>query len=88
MIMVPLTNQPGMATCLNGYVADKIDLRLYLCIGTLLSGITTIAFGLGYFFNVHSFAYYAVAQGVSGIVQASGWPAVVACMGSWFGKNK
>ncbi|CAH8616563.1 unnamed protein product [Schistosoma guineensis] len=73
---------------LSGHVADKIDLRIYLCIGTLLSGVTTIAFGLGYFFNVHSFAYYAVTQGVAGIVQASGWPAVVACMGNWFGKNK
>nr|CAH8866562.1 unnamed protein product [Trichobilharzia regenti] len=72
----------------SGHVADKIDLRIYLCIGTFLSGITTIAFGLGYFFNIHSFAYYAIVQGLGGIVQATGWPAVVACMGNWFGKNK
>ncbi|CAH8596485.1 unnamed protein product [Heterobilharzia americana] len=73
---------------ISGHIADKIDLRIYLCIGTLLSGVTTIAFGLGYFFNIHSFAYYAIVQGFAGIVQASGWPAVVACMGNWFGKNK
>ncbi|CAH8866220.1 unnamed protein product [Trichobilharzia szidati] len=72
----------------SGHIADKIDLRIYLCIGTFLSGLTTIAFGLGYFFNIHSFAYYAIVQGLGGIVQATGWPAVVACMGNWFGKNK
>ncbi|TNN05136.1 Glucose-6-phosphate exchanger SLC37A2 isoform 2 [Schistosoma japonicum] len=72
----------------SGHVADKMDLRIYLCIGTLLSGMTTIAFGLGYFFNIHSFTYYAIVQGLAGLVQASGWPAVVACMGNWFGKDK
>ncbi|KAH8857013.1 Glucose-6-phosphate exchanger SLC37A2 [Schistosoma japonicum] len=46
----------------SGHVADKMDLRIYLCIGTLLSGMTTIAFGLGYFFNIHSFTYYAIVQ--------------------------
>ncbi|KAL3314400.1 hypothetical protein Ciccas_006983 [Cichlidogyrus casuarinus] len=44
-------------------------------------------FGFGYFFNIHSYGFYLFAQIFSGIVQATGWPAVMALMGSWYAKG-
>ncbi|TPP59965.1 Glycerol-3-phosphate transporter [Fasciola gigantica] len=70
-----------------GHAADKFHLRHFLSLGSVLCGLSTIAFGLGFFFEIHSFAFYIIAQIVGGIFQASGWPAVVACMGNWFGKS-
>lgn len=78
----------AMFMFVSGAIADRIDLRIYLSFGTLLTGITTIAFGLGYFFKIHSFAFYLIVQLIAGIFHASGWPAVVACMGNWFGKSQ
>ncbi|THD19759.1 Glycerol-3-phosphate transporter [Fasciola hepatica] len=71
----------------SGHAADKFHLRHFLSLGSVLCGLSTIAFGLGFFFEIHSFTFYVIAQIVGGIFQASGWPAVVACMGNWFGKS-
>ncbi|KAF8567972.1 hypothetical protein P879_08431 [Paragonimus westermani] len=73
---------------LSGHAADRFNLRHYLGLGSVLCGASTVAFGLGYFFNVHSFAFYVIVQLVGGILQATGWPAVVASMGNWFGKSR
>ena len=39
-----------------------MDLRYFLTIGMISSGMLTIAFGLGYFWNIHSFAYFVTVQ--------------------------
>ena len=39
-----------------------MDLRHFLTVGMLASGLFSIAFGLGYFWNVHYFAYFVVVQ--------------------------
>lgn len=71
-----------------GHLGDNLDLRLFLTTGMIGSGIFVGLFGMGYFWNVHVFWYFLVMQMVAGLFQATGWPSVVAVVGSWFGKRK
>ncbi|KAJ0724338.1 putative major facilitator superfamily, MFS transporter superfamily [Helianthus annuus] len=72
----------------SGHVGDRIDLRLFLTVGMIGSGVFTVMFGLGYWFDVHFFGYFVVVQICCGVFQSVGWPCVVAVMGNWFGKAK
>ncbi|MFS7991403.1 putative major facilitator superfamily, MFS transporter superfamily [Helianthus anomalus] len=72
----------------SGHVGDRIDLRLFLTAGMIGSGVFTVMFGLGYWFDVHLFGYFVVVQICCGVFQSVGWPCVVAVMGNWFGKAK
>ncbi|GMH04594.1 hypothetical protein Nepgr_006434 [Nepenthes gracilis] len=72
----------------SGHLGDRIDLRVFLAIGMFGSGIFTIAFGLGYWWDVHQFLYFFVVQIVCGLFQSIGWPCVVAVVGNWFGRDK
>ncbi|KAF3453033.1 hypothetical protein FNV43_RR03466 [Rhamnella rubrinervis] len=71
-----------------GHIGDRIDLRHFLVFGMMGSGIFTIVFGLGYWFNVHVLGFFVAVQVVSGLFQSVGWPCVVAVVGNWFGKAK
>lgn len=68
----------------SGHLADTTDLRVFLAIGMMLSGVFTVAFGMGYWFGVHSFLYFVVVQILCGLFQSTGWPCVVAVVGNWF----
>lgn len=72
----------------SGQVAERTNLRHFLFSGMMLSGFFTILFGLGYILKIHRFSFYLLTQCINGFVQSSGWPAVVALMGNWFGKAK
>ncbi|XP_063060031.1 glucose-6-phosphate exchanger SLC37A2 [Engraulis encrasicolus] len=72
----------------SGIFGERLPLRYYLTVGMVLSGIFTSLFGLGYYLEIHSIWYYAFVQAMNGLVQTTGWPAVVACVGNWFGKGK
>uniref|UniRef100_A0AAX7UQ78 Glucose-6-phosphate exchanger SLC37A2 n=1 Tax=Astatotilapia calliptera TaxID=8154 RepID=A0AAX7UQ78_ASTCA len=72
----------------SGIFGERLPLRYYLSIGMLMSGLFTCLFGLGFYWNIHSLGYYAFVQVMNGLVQTTGWPAVVACVGNWFGKGK
>ncbi|KAJ4954222.1 hypothetical protein NE237_031054 [Protea cynaroides] len=71
-----------------GHIGDRVDLRLFLSFGMFASGISTVVFGLGYWWKIHSFVFFLLVQIVSGLFQSTGWPCVVAIMGNWFGKSK
>lgn len=73
---------------ISGWVAERTNLRYFLFIGMVASGITTCAFGMGYIFKFHNYPYYLLVQVVNGIFQSTGWPGVVPLMGNWFGKGK
>uniref|UniRef100_A0A3P8YTL9 Glucose-6-phosphate exchanger SLC37A2 n=1 Tax=Esox lucius TaxID=8010 RepID=A0A3P8YTL9_ESOLU len=73
---------------ISGIFGERVPLRYYLTTGMLLSGVFTCLFGLGFYWNIHSIWYYAFVQAMNGLVQTTGWPAVVACVGNWFGKGK
>ncbi|XP_009696174.1 PREDICTED: sugar phosphate exchanger 2, partial [Cariama cristata] len=66
----------------------RLPLRYYLSGGMVLSGLFTALFGLGYFWDIHVLWYFIVVQVCNGLVQTTGWPSVVACVGNWFGKGK
>lgn len=71
----------------SGHVGDRIDVRVFLTIGMIGSGVFTVMFGLGFWFNVHLLGYYVAVQVFCGVFQSIGWPCVVAVMGNWFGKS-
>ena len=70
-----------------GHIADRSDLRLFLALGLLGVGVGLAMWPLGFVLDIHAFAYYAVANVFTGLMQASGWPAVVAVMSNWFAKG-
>uniref|UniRef100_A0A6A7GAA0 Sugar phosphate exchanger 3 n=1 Tax=Hirondellea gigas TaxID=1518452 RepID=A0A6A7GAA0_9CRUS len=79
----------AVALYLSGYLADRSNLRIYLCLGMLLSGFFNLMMGAAYSFDIHSFAYFLIINMLAGMFQATGWPSVVSLMGSWFGhKNR
>ena len=46
----------------SGMIADRLDLRYFLSGGMIGSGIITIAFGLGKYWNIHTLIYYDIVQ--------------------------
>lgn len=72
----------------SGHFGDRCNLRIFLTIGMLGTGLFTSLFGVGYWGNIHNFYYYLVVQMIAGLFQSTGWPSVVAVLGNWFGKRK
>ncbi|KAL2527052.1 putative glycerol-3-phosphate transporter 1 [Abeliophyllum distichum] len=72
----------------SGHAGDRMDLRLFLTIGMVGTGLFTALFGFGYWANIHIFYYYLIVQMLAGLFQSTGWPSVVAVVGNWFGKKK
>ncbi|KAK7100432.1 hypothetical protein V1264_023392 [Littorina saxatilis] len=72
----------------SGVLADRLDLRLLLGAGMLLSALVIFIFGpvLQWTGGSSQPAYLALMV-VNGLLQSTGWPCVVAVMGNWFGKN-
>ncbi|KAI3704932.1 hypothetical protein L1987_75161 [Smallanthus sonchifolius] len=72
----------------SGHVGDRMNLRIFLTIGMVGTGLFTSLFGVGYWANIHVFYYYLIIQMIAGLFQSTGWPSVVAVVGNWFGKRK
>lgn len=73
---------------LSGIIGERLPIRLYLTVGMVTSGFFTCLFGLGYIYNIHSLGFYIFVQVANGLVQTTGWPSVVTCIGNWFGKGR
>ncbi|XP_060090200.1 glucose-6-phosphate exchanger SLC37A1 [Heteronotia binoei] len=73
---------------LSGIIGERLPIRYYLTGGMFASGFFTAMFGLGYFYNIHNLWFYIAAQIANGLVQTTGWPSVVTCIGNWFGKGR
>lgn len=78
----------AFAMFFSGYIAERVNLRYFLSIGMLLSGIFTYLFGIAYSYGIHHLWYFLFIQIIGGIVQSTGWPSVVTCIGNWFGKGR
>lgn len=57
----------SLLTC-SGVLGERLPIRYYLASGMLASGAFTALFGLGYFYDIHSFGFYVVTQVRSGPV--------------------
>jgi OPA family glycerol-3-phosphate transporter-like MFS transporter 1/2 len=71
----------------SGFVAERMNLRFFLSFGMMLSGFFTYLFGIAYYYRIHSFWYFFVVQLFSGLVQSTGWPAVVVVVANWFPRS-
>lgn len=71
-----------------GHLGDRMDLRVFLSGGMVLSGAMTTLFGMAYFWDIHSMGYYIIVMVLAGAFQSSGWPSVVSIMANWYGKGK
>jgi OPA family glycerol-3-phosphate transporter-like MFS transporter 1/2 len=71
-----------------GYIAERSNLRYFLTISLIFCGILCFLFGIAYTFDIHVLYYYIIIQILTGIAQTTGWPAVVAAVGNWFGSAK
>ena len=67
-----------------GRIADAANLRVFLTIGMMGTGVFTVLVGMAYFWNIHSYSYFIIMQVMAGLFQSTGWPSVVAVMGNWF----
>ncbi|KAE8681439.1 putative glycerol-3-phosphate transporter 1 [Hibiscus syriacus] len=72
----------------SGHLGDRVNLRMFLMVEMVGTGLLTTLFGAGYWANIHSFYYYLIVQMVAGLFQLTGWPSVVAVVGNWCGKKK
>lgn len=68
-----------------GHIGDHVNLRWFLAMGMIGSGIFVASQGMAYFWNIHVFGYFVGMYAIQGLFQAIGWPSVVAVLGSWFG---
>uniref|UniRef100_A0A673IFL6 Solute carrier family 37 member 1 n=1 Tax=Sinocyclocheilus rhinocerous TaxID=307959 RepID=A0A673IFL6_9TELE len=73
---------------IDGIIGERLPIRLYLTVGMLTSGLFTCLFGLGYVYDIHCLGFYIFVQVANGLVQTTGWPSVVTCIGNWFGKGR
>ncbi|KAK9061080.1 hypothetical protein SSX86_018260 [Deinandra increscens subsp. villosa] len=71
----------------SGHIGDRMNLRIFLTIGMIGTGLFTSLFGIGYWANIHNFYYYLTVQMLAGLFQSTGWPSVVAVIGNWFEKS-
>ena len=73
---------------ISGILGDRFDLRLVLTLGMTLSAISMFIFGvLSEWLHLYNKFWYISFWIINGFAQSTGWPAVVAVMGNWFGKN-
>ncbi|OWA50694.1 Glucose-6-phosphate [Hypsibius exemplaris] len=71
-----------------GHLGERLEVRRFLTVVMLVSGLWVVFGGLAFFWQVHSYSYFVVAQVGAGIFQSAGWPAVLTLMGNWFGKKR
>ncbi|KAH0902237.1 hypothetical protein HID58_041740 [Brassica napus] len=71
-----------------GHLGDRLDLRTFLTIGMIGTGLFTALFGVAFWANFHSFYYFLAVQVLAGWFQSIGWPCVVAVLGNWFDKKR
>ena len=69
----------------SGFLAERLDLRYFLSMGMILSGVFTYLYGIAFYYDIHSFWFFFVVQVAAGAAQSTGWPAVVAAVANWFG---
>ena len=73
---------------MSGSVADRVDLRVFLTVGMLGSGLFTVMFGLAYRARVLSIWYFFCVQALTGLFHTTGWPGVLTVVANWFQNDR
>lgn len=63
----------------NGFLADRVNIKRFMAIGLLISGLINIALG-----SSSSFWVFAILWGINGWVQSMGAPSSVVALSRWF----
>uniref|UniRef100_T1ITN0 Sugar phosphate exchanger 3 n=1 Tax=Strigamia maritima TaxID=126957 RepID=T1ITN0_STRMM len=77
----------AIAMYFSGSIAERVNLRYFLSLGMIASGIGVYLFGIAYSYKIHFVWYYFCVQIFGGIVQTTGWPSVVTLLSNWFGRG-
>ena len=72
----------------SGFVAERTNLRYFIVLGSIFSGLGLIGFGLSKPLELHSMGYFVMIQILSGAFQTTGWPVVVTCVSNWFDRSR
>ena len=73
---------------LSGMIGDRVNLRLVLTFGMIMSSAVFFCFGyVSEVLGVYNKYYYGVFFMLNGLLQSTGWPTTVAIMGNWFSKS-
>jgi len=70
-----------------GPLGDRVNIRLFLGVGMIGSGLFLGLIGMYKYWDVHSVAVWAITDFVAGIFQATGWPGCVVVMTRWFDRR-
>ena len=70
-----------------GPLGDRVNIRLFLGIGMIGSGVFLGLIGMYYYWGIHSVAIWAITDFTAGIFQATGWPGCVVVMTRWFDRR-
>ncbi|XP_022105340.1 sugar phosphate exchanger 3-like isoform X2 [Acanthaster planci] len=74
---------------ISGVLGDRLDLRKVLGGGMCLSALAIFMFGsLSEWISLYNKAYYIIFWILNGLLQGTGWPALIAIMGNWFTKSR
>lgn len=76
------------AMFVSGFIAERVNLRYFLAIGMIMSGIASYLIGIAKTYNIHNITYFIIIQTYAGVFQTTGWPGVVTVVGNWCGKSK
>ncbi|GFO01978.1 sugar phosphate exchanger 3 [Plakobranchus ocellatus] len=73
---------------LNGYIGDRVNMRWLLSMGMASTSVLVFIFGcVCEWVSFYNKYLYCSLWILNGLMQSTGWPVVVACMGNWFGKS-
>ncbi|XP_054721463.1 sugar phosphate exchanger 3-like [Uloborus diversus] len=73
---------------ISGAVGDRLNLKLVLAFGMCSSSLSVFLFGtVSEWLHVYKKPWYVIFWGLTGLLQSTGWPTVVAIIGNWFGKS-
>ncbi|KAI0225787.1 Sugar phosphate exchanger 3 [Lamellibrachia satsuma] len=73
---------------ISGIVGDRLDMRKVLAFGMCGSALCVFLFGtVSEWLHLYSITYYIILWIINGLLQSTGWPAMVAVMGNWFGRS-
>lgn len=72
----------------SGALGDRFNLRKVLAFGMCSSSIAVFLFGTASeWLHIYNYYWYITFWALTGLLQSTGWPTVVAIIGNWFGKS-
>lgn len=73
---------------ISGAIGDRLNLKYVLAFGMCSSSVSVFLFGMvSEWLHLYSKAWYVAFWALTGLLQSTGWPTVVAVIGNWFGKS-